>query len=188
MTRCTFCNPTLYDGNNSLTLLLLRSIALEGTTDIGIKTTGLGVFMQSIKYRYYPIYMLVLVFVLICSQRDYGNMLIAERKTRVYKRTDGGDGKGKVSQNANEKQNQPNEGTPLHWINLVLPVLLLIALVFYLLVQTGEIPGTDQTFMEKIENSDSYSALLWSTFGTALITLLFFLFQIVQDGRFVDPR
>ena len=32
--------------------------------------------------------------ILIFSQRDFGPMLIAERKTQVYQRTDGGDGAG----------------------------------------------------------------------------------------------
>lgn len=67
-----------------------RIIEREGTEDIGIKTSGLGVFLQSIKYRYYPIFMIVLMVGLIYSRREYGSMLIAERKTQVYKRTDGG--------------------------------------------------------------------------------------------------
>jgi Na+/H+ antiporter NhaC len=31
-----------------------RIIEIEGTEDIGIKTSGFGVFLQSIKYRYVP--------------------------------------------------------------------------------------------------------------------------------------
>lgn len=68
-----------------------KIIEQEGTTDIGIKTTGFAVFLQSIKYRYYPIFMLVLMLVMILVQRDFATMLIAERKTEVYKRRDGGD-------------------------------------------------------------------------------------------------
>lgn len=54
-------------------------------------------------------------------------MLIAERKTEVYQRTDGGDGKGLASTSGiSSKQNQPREDTPKKWWNMVFPVLLLV--------------------------------------------------------------
>jgi Na+/H+ antiporter NhaC len=99
-----------------------------GTDDIGIKTSGLGVFLQSIKYRYYPIFMIVLMLGLIYSGRDFGPMLVAERKTQVYERSDGGDGKGVASKNGtSEKHNAPKEGTPLKSWNMVFPVLVLVS-------------------------------------------------------------
>lgn len=41
--------------------------------------------------------------------------------------------------------------------------------------------------MDKIESSDSYQALLWSTMGTGLITLIFYLIQFVKEGKLVFP-
>jgi Na+/H+ antiporter NhaC len=111
-----------------------RIIELEGP-NITTKTTGLGVFLQSIKYRYYPIFMLVLMATLIFSERDFGTMLIAERKTRVYKRTDGGDGKGKASQADGEAHNQPRKGTPLASWNMFVPILLLVRFILKSLIQ-----------------------------------------------------
>lgn len=67
----------------------------------------------------------VLMATLIFSKRDYGIMLIAERKTMVYQRTDGGDGKGKASE-MDSRPNQPHEDTPLLSWNMVVPVLLLV--------------------------------------------------------------
>lgn len=53
--------------------------------DLGsIKASGYGVFLESIKYRYYPIFMLFLQILLIITARDFGFMLTAERKTQVY--------------------------------------------------------------------------------------------------------
>lgn len=103
-----------------------RIIEIMGTEDIGIKTTGLGVFLQSIKYRYYPIFMIVLMFSLIVSRRDFGSMLVAERKTQVYQRTDGGDGKGKSEAMENEDANKPRHDTPLSSWNMMVPILLLV--------------------------------------------------------------
>ena len=41
--------------------------------------------------------------------------------------------------------------------------------------------------MDKIENSDSFSALLWGTMATAIVTLLMYLLQPVQNGEIVAP-
>jgi Na+/H+ antiporter NhaC len=164
-----------------------RIIELEGTDNLSIKTSGFGVFLQSIKYRYYPIFMIILICFLIYSGRDFGPMLIAERKTRVYRRTDGGDGKGRASEFEGKAENQPKEDTPQASWNLVLPVFLLVFFIFYLLVKTGEIEGEPQNLMDKIEASDSYAALLWGTMAAAICTVIFYLLQIVQDGDFAIP-
>jgi hypothetical protein len=55
------------------------------------------------------------------TQRDFGPMLIAERKVQVYGRTDGGDGAmlaadGQVLQS----HNAPPENVPKRWWNLAL--------------------------------------------------------------------
>jgi Na+/H+ antiporter NhaC len=165
-----------------------RIIVLEGTADLSIKTSGFGVFLQSIKYRYYPIFMIIIIMFLIYSGRDFGPMLVAERKTRVYKRSDGGDGKGKASELEGKGENQPLKDTPEATWNLVVPVVLLIFFIFYLLVKTGESEGESQNLMDKIEASDSYSALLWGTMAAAICSVIFYLIQIVQDGEFVIPK
>jgi hypothetical protein len=58
-----------------------------------------------------------------------------------------------------------------------------IVFVFYLLVQTGTVEGTEQTLMEKIEGSDSYTALLWGTMGTIICSTLFYLLQWNTDTK-----
>ena len=100
---------------------------VERGSDLGdIKESGLAVFFQSIKYRYYPIFMIVLMVALIVTKRDFGPMLLAERKTHVYKRTDGGDGKGRNNFGVSETANKPESGTPLISLNMILPILLLV--------------------------------------------------------------
>jgi Na+/H+ antiporter NhaC len=127
-----------------------RIIEQQGTDDIGIETSGFAVFLQSIKYRYYPIFMLVLMFVMIFAQRDFGTMLIAERKTEVYKRTDGGEAAtekkmekenpdfnfGSLTNENNGMKvedfggdNEPRKDTPLASWNMLVPILLLVSTV-----------------------------------------------------------
>jgi Na+/H+ antiporter NhaC len=120
--------------------------------------------------------MIVMMVALIYSKRDFGSMLVAERKTQVYLRTDGGDGKGKGAMSEATKENAPEEDVPLRSWNMIAPVLLLVFFIFYILVQTGDEEGVSQSFMDKIESSDSYQALLWGTMGTAVCTMLFLLY------------
>ena len=101
---------------------------MMGTDDIGIKTSGLGVFLRSIQYQYYSIYLITLVFFLIVLRRDCGPMLYAERKVKVYERTDGGDGKGDASTESCDNQvNKPNRGTKLRAYNMVIPLAILVS-------------------------------------------------------------
>lgn len=150
--------------------------------DLTIKTTGFAVFLQSIKYSYYSFFMLILLLYLILMQRDFGTMLVAERRVRVYDRTDGGPNKGKSAEIDGDDGNQPHADQPLYGYNLTLPVVILVVLVFVLLVETGTIPGEQQSFMDKIENSNSYEALLWSTMATAWLALILYLIQITIPG------
>ena len=105
-----------------------RIIEIYGAANLTIEDSGLAVFLQTIKYRYYPIFMIVLMVVLILSERDFGPMLVAERKTRVYQQTDGGAGKGPSSLSGVGKHNQPSDGTPKKSWNLIVPILLLVSI------------------------------------------------------------
>eukprot|EP00934_Nitzschia_sp_Nitz4_P006005 Nitzschia sp. Nitz4//scaffold9_size221794//103683//106193//NITZ4_001350-RA/size221794-snap-gene-0.101-mRNA-1//1//CDS//3329561013//5995//frame0 len=164
-----------------------KIIALEGTTDLPIETSGYGVFLQSIKYRYYPIFMLILILCLIFSQRDFGPMLIAERKTEVYKRTDGGEGSSSDQSGGISDGNTPREDQPLKTWNMIVPLAVMIFLIFYLLVQTGDDGSGEQDFMDKIESSDSYAALLWATAAMMVICLIFYMLQVVKGGEIIVP-
>ena len=65
---------------------------------------------------------------LIYNQRDFGPMLVAERKTQVYKRTDGGDGStsGKGGAGLSD-ENKPRDDQPLQSWNMFVPIALLVS-------------------------------------------------------------
>ena len=158
----------------------------EGTDDLSIQTSGMAVFLQSIRYRYYPIFMLILIPTLILLKRDYGPMLIAERKTQVYKRTDGGDGHGR-SAGLGTHANAPKKDTPLKSWNMILPVLLLVFFILWMFTTTGDDGSGSQSWIDKLEGSDSYSALLWGTMAATLVSYLFYMIQFKRDGELVLP-
>ena len=163
-----------------------RIIKLEGTDQLSIQTSGLAVFLQSIRYRYYPIFMMILIPTLITLKRDFGPMLIAERKTQVYKRMDGGNGHGRTAE-VGVHSNSPEKDTPLKSWNMFIPVFLLVFLIIWMLTTTGDDGSGDQSFIEKLQASDSYSSLLWGTMGAALCSYAFYMIQFKKDGEVVLP-
>jgi Na+/H+ antiporter NhaC len=154
----------------------------NGGEELTIPGTGFAVFLQSIRYSYYSLFMIGLIAMLIATQRDYGPMLIAERKVRVYDRTDGGPGAASGGKSEHSKQNEPKEDQPLLMHNLLLPIVVWIILVFVILVNSGTVAGEDQSFIDKIEGGDSYVALLYGTMGTVWITMILYLLQITIPG------
>ena len=109
-------------------------------------------------------------------------------KTQVYERTDGGDSAGRESSEAESMgSNKPRKDTPTMAYNMLIPIVLLVFFIFFLLVKTGDDGSGTQSFMEKIEGSDSYAALLWGTMAAANITTLMYLVQIVYQGELVLP-
>jgi tetracycline resistance efflux pump len=111
-----------------------------------------------------------------------GPMLIAERKTQVFNRTDGGDGKTHGS-GLGEKHNQPEANTPGRIWNMIIPICVLVILIIALLIESGEEPGVEQTLIDKLQNSNSYKALLYGTAAAVLLTLLMYHFQFKTDGE-----
>jgi len=154
----------------------------SGGEELTIPGTGFAVFLQSIRYSYYSLFMIGLIAMLIATQRDYGPMLVAERKVRCYDRQDGGPGASNAGKLEASKQNDPREDQPLWMHNFVIPIVAWVAFVFALLVNTGTVPGASQTFIERIEGGDSYLALLYGTMGTAWIAMILYLVQITIPG------
>lgn len=150
--------------------------------ELTIPDKGFAVFLETIRYSYYSLFMIGLIAMLIGTQRDYGPMLLAERKVRVYDRTDGGEGASHAAMDEKEaRKNDPEEDQPLLTHNFLIPIIVWIILVFVILVNSGT-TGEEQTFIEKIEGGDSYVALLYGTMGTAWLTMILYLVQITVPG------
>lgn len=161
----------------------LNTILLQDSNP-DIATTGFGVFLETIQYRYYCIFMLFLLALLVVSGRDLGPMLIAERKNRVYGRTDGGDGAAKSADGQVKSENKPESDTPCRWWNMAFPIAALVGYIFFLLAYTGQ-SEENASFMKMMENSNSYQALLWGTMAAALTSVAFFFIQDKKSGKII---
>lgn len=164
-----------------------RLVVLYGD-DLIVSDSGLGAFLQTIKYRYYPIFMLIMMPLLIYTQRDFGPMLVAERKTQVYERTDGGDGAMTKKTQGEKNKNAAPKGQPIEAYNMLVPIVLLIFFIFYIMIQTGTVPGEEQNFLDKLQGADAYAALLRGTMATGICTYILYIIQPVQNGKVVLPK
>lgn len=97
--------------------------------------TPYAVFLASLKYSFYPVLTLVFILFIIFTQRDFGGMYKAEMRARTT---------GQVSPALTESEDEPDmedlspvKNAPLKWYNAVLPVLTVIFMTIYGLIDTG---------------------------------------------------
>ncbi len=164
-----------------------------------------GIFLNSLAYSFYPLFTLLFIPMLVLKGRDYGPMLKAERRARLF---DPGERKT-LDQNENDGEGTYRmEGglSPNGWF-AVLPVLTIILGTFAGLLITGwqavsaelsaqgvelsqgvwasmqQLEGTPDGFFGKlgtlIGSSDAYNSLLWSSLAALLLSVL----MSVLSGR-----
>jgi Na+/H+ antiporter NhaC len=151
----------------------------EGLSAAGVSpdVSAFSVFLNTIAYRYYAIFALVLVAIIAWTGRDFGPMLAAEREAA---------GNGQRASNEDAEQGSLAEIADIstrfrahyprgYWLTAVVPVLLCIVVVLVLLITTGQASMREaggganptssglQYWGEVFGNSDSYGALLWGT-------------------------
>ncbi|RKS09953.1 transporter (NhaC family) [Nocardiopsis sp. Huas11] len=129
----------------------------DAIADTGLALNGFAVFVESLKYAFYPILAIGLVFAVGLTGRDFGPMLRAERRARAT---------GEVAlhptapgASALEDELRPPERTPRRLVNALLPILVLVATTVVGLFATGE----GGSVIEIIGDGDPFSSLLWGS-------------------------
>lgn len=138
----------------------------EGIDVIGLEASAYSVFVNSLKYSFYPILTLCFVLMIIHSGRDYGPMLKAEREART-----------KVVSDSNSHD---NSNKPAHGIDALLPLLTLIFGTIIGLFITGydsaiwqdSSHGFFTKLSETIGEANSYLALIWSSIVSLITSVI----------------
>ena len=135
----------------------------NGIDAVGLDVSAYSVFLHSLSYSFYPLLTLIFMLIIVVSQRDFGPMLVAERKARAA-----------TVENENPSKAQEN----FHAIDALLPLLVLIFGTIAGLFITGydELIWTgDKSFVTKLSatvgNSNSYVALLWSSLFALMVAI-----------------
>ncbi|MGK0314371.1 MAG: Na+/H+ antiporter NhaC [Saprospiraceae bacterium] len=178
----------------------------DGMSRIALESdaTAYSIFLSSLKYSYYPILTLAFVLILILTQRDYGPMLKAEKRSHI-------DGK-LTNHQTNENHSHeiedlsPVAGSPLKWQYAFFPVMTVIIMTMFGLIDTGfdkiytqiypnmkgmysyssiwnnmdalftESPSFFAKLGKIIGAADSYIALLWASLSGVLVAIVMTLY------------
>ena len=156
----------------------------DGLNVIASNENAYDVFIQTIPYRFYPILMLVFVFMIAYFKRDFGPMYKAEKRAVE---------EGKVFFIENIKGTDLTESTEMFgnedkakWYNGVIPILVLVFGTIIGLYVTGtnnlSVKGiTEYGLRDIIGNSDSYTALLWASFSACVIAGIMIISQKIMN-------
>ena len=142
----------------------------DAISKLGIQNmNGYGIFLQSIKYSFYPILSLYFVYLIIIIRKDFGPMYQAENKAR----------KNQINYNKNLKENLEKSNTfksdnsYTNPLNAILPIIIVILITFYGLYTTGY----GNSLYEIFGNGDPYLALTWASIGGVFCSVVITLFQ-----------
>ncbi|MCK4235481.1 MAG: Na+/H+ antiporter NhaC family protein, partial [Candidatus Krumholzibacteria bacterium] len=152
----------------------------QSFTSLGIERNPFTTFVASLPFSFYPILAILFVLFIILTGRDYSMMLEAERRARIT---------GKVSSdtamplsNIDSESVSTAEVVKPRWINGVIPIAVVIAVAFIGLIHTGRASlkasgHVEISLLAAIKESNSFKALLWSSFAGCLTAGLLALCQ-----------
>ncbi|MFQ5447836.1 MAG: Na+/H+ antiporter NhaC family protein [Saprospiraceae bacterium] len=121
-----------------------------------------SIFLSSLKYSFYPVLTLFFMLVLIYTKRDYGPMFKAEKRARTT---------GQVApiKDSNVKVESddldPVEGASLKWQFAFFPVLVVILMTIYGLVDTGMTSLYGKLMAAGVDVSAPTWSQVWSHIG-----------------------
>lgn len=150
------------------------SYIAEGIKTIGIDASPYSLFIESIPYRFYPIFMLCFVVIIALTGRDFGPMLKAERRARR------GEGyEEDINHHTTDSEIEPEESVEGKWYNAVIPIGVLITATVIGIFVTGHNPevwASDKSLgsklMSTVGNADSYVALLWASVISTITAII----------------
>ena len=129
---------------------------------------GLTLFIQAIPYNFYSLLTFVFIIALVLMKFDYGSMKLHELNAAK------GDlfTTGERVEAANEKEANPKGRV----IDLVLPIIVLIAISVFALVYVGGI-FDGASFVEAFGNTDATVGLPWGGIITLVITMAYLILR-----------
>eukprot|EP00965_Chrysotila_dentata_P209003 6185037-Pleurochrysis_carterae.AAC.1 len=155
----------------------------------GVEINAYLVFLKTIGSRFYPILMLIFMLILIVSRREFGTMLVAERRAQDQRKLV--NDTAKLKDESNDDALTPEKGTPLLWFNGVIPVTMVVTLVLLAIMLTGwqetKNSGQGMSVDNIFGNGDSYSSLMYGSFFTTIFSWFMYRFQYVDGDRVVHP-
>jgi len=139
-----------------------------------------SVMIASIKYNFYPLLAIILVFVVILSKRDFGLMKKAEKRTKETGLLMNKGSKPMVSDEVTSFP--PKEGIPAKAYNMVVPLLVMVCMMPINLIYTGwnEVKTYTSTFdhvQQAIGVGSGSSSVLYAVITALLVAIIMYMIQ-----------
>ena len=156
----------------------------------GLNESVYMTFLHSLKYSFYPILTLIFILIIIFKGKDFGPMLKAEKRARSTGEVLNPETLASLSDKNNAtKDFEMLKGVKPKAYNAIVPVLIIVFGTLAGLVYTGwdqsvwvdDNIGLGQKASEIIGNSDSFLALLWSSFLSLLVAIFMSIKQKIMD-------
>ena len=133
-----------------------------------------AVFINSLPYNFYAFFTILFVIIIAWSGRDFASMLKA--RVNLYKaKHDPALDQYNMYKDLLEDDEEKKPRS--HWINAVLPIVVLVGGCIVGLIITGE----GSSIQEVIETADSYKALLWGSLFSLVTAIV-----MTLAGRHLD--
>ncbi len=159
----------------------------DAYASVGIEVEAYSIFLQTIPYRFYNIFMLGFVVFTAFTLREFGPMLKAEQDARKGIRND-------LAAHNEENELDPIEGVKPSVLNALIPIGTLVVtciLSFYFsgyryVMGSGDVAGIElfttapmsfAAILEAFANADASVALLESAIFTTIVTIALALFK-----------
>ena len=157
-------------------------------TQLGLPFNPYVTFIESIPYRFYPIFALVLGFTIAFACRDFGPMLKAElRASETGAVVAPGD---KPLADYSESALEPPPGAPRRAINAFLPILTVVVVTVGGMYVSGAsaldraaYTQTSTWLRDVFSNASSLDALLWASLSAVVVALALALGQRILTLR-----
>ena len=161
------------------------SLINQSFVSMGIDRNPLATLVSSIPYSAYPILAVLFVLFIVATGRDYSLMLKAERRARSTGKVNS-DTAIPLSTLGQERGMSIAEGASPRLINGLFPIGTVIAVTFAGLLVTGraslEASGADSFgIVDMLRESNSFTALLWSSFAGCIVAAALALAQRLLD-------
>ena len=135
------------------------------------------IYLKSIAYSFYPIFMLVFVMTIAGTGRDFSSMYKFETESRIGRDPSIQSSEIGYSNTTETDRLEPKDPSRARAFNAVIPIVLFIGSVIGGLFVTGE----GNSVQEIIGSADAYKALLWGSMIAVVSAILLTLVQGIMS-------
>jgi tetracycline resistance efflux pump len=145
-----------------------------------------SVMMASIKYNFYPLIAIAMVFAVILSKKDFGPMKKAEKRTKETGELMNPDSKPMVSDAVTSFP--PKEGIPAKAYNMIVPLLVMVCMMPINLMYTGwDAVKEASSFLnhasQAIGEGSGSSSVLYAVITSLLVAMVMYFIQGIMNPK-----